>query len=53
MLCEIERIAEIYQQIVSKALQERSSVLILVSPDVDALCTCRIITVCENERVNE
>ena len=46
MLWEIQRISEIYQQIVGKALEERAPVLLLVSPDVDALCSCRILTVC-------
>ena len=46
MLVDLEQIATLYQSISSQAIQQKTPILILVAPDVDALASCRMITVC-------
>ena len=46
MLIDLEQIATLYQSISSQAIQQKAPILILVAPDVDALASCRMITVC-------
>ena len=45
MLVDIQRISDIYNQFIQKALVQRTPILILASPDVDALASARILTV--------
>ena len=45
MLIDIQRISEIYNQFIHTALQQRTPILILASPDVDALASARMLTV--------
>jgi cell division control protein 45 len=44
VLIDKERFADEFEALKNDALAYSSSVLILVAPDVDALCCCRILT---------
>lgn len=46
MLVDVSDFSSTFQDIVQKNFQEKAAILILVAPDVDALCACRILTVC-------
>lgn len=44
MLVDVSDFSSTFQDIVQKNFQEKAAILILVAPDVDALCACRILT---------
>lgn len=46
MLVDLEQLSTLYHQISTQAIQQKSSILILVATDVDALASCRMLTVC-------
>ena len=46
MLVNVSDLSSTFQEIVQQNFQEKTAILILVAPDVDALCACRILTVC-------
>ena len=48
MLIDLEQISTLYQSISTKALQQKTPILILVATDVDALTSCRMLTVSIN-----
>lgn len=45
MLVNVSDLSSTFQEIVQQNFQEKTAILILVAPDVDALCACRILTV--------
>ena len=45
MLIDLEQISTLYQSISTKAIQQKAPILILVATDVDALASCRMLTV--------
>ena len=45
MLVDIQYISHIYNQFIHTALQQRTPILILASPEVDSLASSRMLTV--------
>ena len=48
MIWKVREYDRAYKRIRRNALEGGMSVLILVAPDCDAICACRILTVCRN-----